>query len=181
MTQPDLESRDEPTVCMDSTVLFDITHDRKIKEGTGSRRHVADDELLDFFVAMCSLVEHRILVFPRQVMGEAKAGSRQDLAKAFAAKAWNLIDESIATPDEAHVKRVVNRSFAGEFGWADVRVADPRVIALAVTMKEKTNRPCFVATRDGPMIDCCADYEIEVLDTPEFVQWVLDWKRRRLD
>ena len=170
---------DSPLICVDSSVLFDIPHNSGPASEVGDfgrERVLKDDQLLDFYNAMCEMVEDGVLVFPERVMLEARKGRMQDLARAFTARAWELADRKSAVPAENHLRTVINLAYRYDVAWGDETTADAYVIAIGLTHQIDYDRECRIATRDNNIIRCCEELGLASIGTEQFVNEVGAWR-----
>lgn len=170
---------DQAIVSLDSTVLFNIPRKEVVPTETGNKQvpYMREDVYyLDFYNVMCDMVAAGALTFPVEVVIESKGQGQDDLARAFTQKAWELNDSNLRRPSEAHLARVINMAFTSEIGLTEKRMADPRVIAIALTQLRDHGTPCVVAAEDNRMIQCCQQLGIGVLNTRGFIAAVLSWR-----
>ena len=168
-------------ISLDSSVLLNLPRKERVITTSGTKLdpYMREDVyLLDFYNVMCDMVAAGALTFPIEVVDESKGQPQDDLARAFTQKAWQLNDRNLRKPSEAHLARVINMAFASEVGLTQKRMADPRVIAIALTQLLDHNRLCLVATEDKTMIQCCENLDIRVLSTRDFIASVLSWRDR---
>lgn len=166
-------------ISLDSTVLLNLPRKERVSTEAGDTLvpYMPKEEiLLDFYLTMCDMVDAGKLTFPYEVVKESKDQPQDDLARAFTQKAWPLSDRALRKPSDVHLARVINMAFASETGLTEKGMADPRVIAIALTQIRDREIPCLVATDEKTMARCCEELGIGVLSTRDFIKSVQSWR-----
>lgn len=179
MTAETSNTDQQALISLDSTVLLNLPRKERVLTTSGTKLvpYMPEEELiLDFYIAMCDMVAACALTFPIEVVSESKDQPQDDLARAFTQKAWESNDFGLRKPAEGYLAQVINMAYASEIGLTEKRMADPRVIAIALTQTLDHGTPCTVATEDDRMIRCCNELGIDVLNTHEFIASVLSWR-----
>ena len=168
MTTINWDSVEQPLLCIDSSVLFNIPRREEVQVGDDTKmvQYMPPNEfLLDFYVSMCDMVASQVLAFPREVERETQQDRQDDLARAFTQKAWTLSDRRLRTPRADLVENVIGTAFPQETVVMEGPFADPRVIAIALTQRMERDRSVSVACDDAKMARCCDHFGIPTLNT----------------